>query len=83
MVGCFPAPGVFQARVGSERQPLFLGNWLLFWFFRDSWKSVFFFSAFSLSISTVDGRVECNCGSLSNSTKVLGSISHLRVDPGG
>lgn len=43
MVGCFPDPTrLFQARVGSERQPLFLGNLLLFWFFSDSWKSVFF-----------------------------------------
>lgn len=63
MVGCFPAPTrLFQARVGSERRPLFLGNLLLFWFFSDSWKSVFFslflsLHSLKLAYSTVDGRV--------------------------
>lgn len=43
MVVCFPVPiRLFQVRVGSELQPLFLGNSLLFWSFSDSWKSVFF-----------------------------------------
>lgn len=38
--GLFSRSG--EAVPRSERQPLFLGNWLLFWFFSDSWKSVFF-----------------------------------------
>lgn len=68
----------FQARAGSERQPLFLGSCLLFWFFRDSWKPVFLLLtcsiSFKLACSAVDGGFGATAAAFSSRTKVLGLI---------